>query len=74
MEEREFFAAVRLAIDDGIAPLESFEKQAKHIQQLLIDLNEVKIQKRKIIATVLNGPLLVMIMATFVLPLHSWKQ
>lgn len=69
MEAREFFAAIRLAIDDGIDPLESFEKQAKTLQQLLIDINRKKIQNRKVIATALNIPILALIMATFMLPL-----
>lgn len=69
MEAREFFAAIRLAIDDGIDPLESFEKQAKTLQQLLIDINRKKIQNRKVIATALNIPILALIMAAFMLPL-----
>lgn len=69
MEAREFFAAIRLAIDDGIDPLESFEKQAKTLQQLLIDINRKKIQNRKVIAIALNIPILALIMATFMLPL-----
>lgn len=69
MEAREFFAAIRLAIDDGIDPLESFEKQAKILQQLLIDINRKKIQNRKVIATALNIPILALIMAAFMLPL-----
>lgn len=69
MEAREFFASIRMAIDDGIDPLESFEKQAKNIQQMLDDINQKKIEKRKIIATIFQGPLLLMILATFALPI-----
>lgn len=69
MEAREFFASIRMAIDDGIDPLESFDKQAKNIQQMLDDINQKKIEKRKIVATVFQGPLLLMILATFALPI-----
>lgn len=69
MEAREFFASVRMAIDDGIDPLESFDKQAKNIQQMLDDINQKKIEKRKMLATVFQGPLLLMIIATFALPI-----
>lgn len=69
MEAREFFASVRMAIDDGIDPLESFDKQAKNIQQILDDINQKKIEKRKMIATVFQGPLLLLILATFALPI-----
>ena len=69
MEAREFFASVRLAIEDGIPPIESFEKQATIIQRLLDDAILKRIEKRKLLGTVLQGPLLLLILITFALPI-----
>lgn len=69
MEAREFFASVRLAIEDGIPPIESFDKQATIIQRLLDDAIQKRIEKRKLLGTVLQGPLLLLILITFALPI-----
>lgn len=69
MEAREFFASVRLAIEDGIPPIESFEKQAAIIQRLLDDAIQKRIEKRKLLGTILQGPLLLLILITFALPI-----
>lgn len=69
MEAREFFASVRLAIEDGIPPIESFEKQAVIIQRLLDDAIQKRIEKRKLLGTILQGPLLLLILVTFALPI-----
>lgn len=69
MEAREFFASVRLALEDGISPVDSFEKQAVIIQRLLDDAIQKRIEKRKLLGTVLQGPLLLLILVTFALPI-----
>lgn len=69
MEAREFFASVRLALEDGISPVDSFEKQATIIQRLLDDAIQKRIEKRKLLGTVLQGPLLLLILVTFALPI-----
>ena len=69
MEAREFFASVRLAVEDGISPLESFDKQATIIQRLLDDAILKRIEKRKMLGTVLQGPLLLLVLVTFALPM-----
>ena len=69
MEAREFFASVRLAIEGGIPPIESFEKQAVIIQRLLDDATLKRIEKRKLLGTVLQGPMLLLVLVTFALPI-----
>lgn len=69
MEAREFFASVRLSISNGISADESFDKQAAVIQQMLDDIIKKKIEKRKILGTILQGPLLLLILLTFALPI-----
>ena len=69
MEAREFFASIRLAIEDGISPLESFDKQATIIQRLLDDAILKRIEQRKMLGTVLQGPLLMLVLVTFALPM-----
>lgn len=69
VEAREFFATIRLSLELGSSAKNGFIEQADRIQQLLRDSMQKKIEKRKVWATLVQGPILLCVMAAFALPL-----
>lgn len=69
VEAREFFATVRLSLELGSSAKNGFAEQADRIQQLLRDSMQKRIEKRKVWATIVQGPILLCVMAAFALPL-----
>ena len=69
MEAREFFSVVRLTIDLGNSVRDGFVEQAELIQTLLRDAMQKKIEKRKVLATVVQFPLFIITFALFGLPI-----
>lgn len=57
-ETREFVALVKLTLSQGGDAKDSFTAQADKIRQMLIDQMEMKINKRKMMSTALQAPLL----------------
>ena len=68
-EAREFFATVRLSLELGGSAKSGFAEQADRIQQLLRDAMQKKIEGRKVWATIVQGPILLLVMGSFALPL-----
>lgn len=68
-EAREFFATVRLTLELGGSVKTGFAEQAERIQKLLRDAMQKKIEKRKVYATIVQGPILLLVMGSFALPL-----
>lgn len=67
-ETREFVALVKLTLSQGGDAKDSFTAQADKIRQMLIDQMEMKINKRKMMSTVLQAPLLLCNMLVIGLP------
>lgn len=67
-EVKEFVSLVRLAIEQGGEAKDSFTAQADKIRQLQMDIIEMKINKRKMYAVAVNGPVIIGIMIVFGLP------
>lgn len=57
-EVKEFISLVNLILEQGGDAKEGFERQAEKIQQMLYDAMMVKIQRRRIMSTIIQGPLL----------------
>lgn len=68
-EGREFFATVRLSLELGSSAKNGFAEQADRINKLLRDAMQKKIEARKVWATVVQGPVLLLVMGSFALPL-----
>lgn len=71
VEAKEFFATIRLSLELGSSAKNGFAEQADRIQQLLRDSMQKRIEKRKVWATIVQGPILLCVMAAFALPLVS---
>ena len=69
VEAKEFFATIRLSLELGSSAKNGFAEQADRIQQLLRDSMQKRIEKRKVWATIVQGPILLCVMAAFALPL-----
>lgn len=67
-EVKEFVSLVRLAIEQGGEAKDSFSAQADKIRQLQMDIIEMKINKRKMYAVAVNGPVIIGVMIVFGLP------
>lgn len=67
-EVKEFIALVRLTLEQGGDAKEGFESQAEKIQQMLHDMMLLKINKRRMMGILIQGPLLICNMAVFGLP------
>lgn len=67
-EVKEFVSLVRLAIEQGGEAKDSFSAQADKIRQLQMDIIEMKINKRKMYAVAVNGPVIIGVMLVFGLP------
>lgn len=70
-EVREFVSLVRLTLEQGGDASESFSAQADKIRQMQINAMEIKVGKRQTMSMILQGPLLLCILATFALPIVS---
>lgn len=70
-EVKEFVSLVRLALEQGGDARESFTAQADKIRQLQMDIIEMKINKRKMYAVAVNGPVIIGVMLVFGLPVMS---
>lgn len=70
-EGKEFFATVRLTMDLGGSVREGFLRQAESIDELLEMAIQKKIEKRKVIATVLQAPIFFCILGSVGLPVIS---
>ena len=68
-EAREFFATVRLSLELGSSAKNGFAEQADRINKLLRDAMQKKIEARKVWATIVQGPVLLLVMGSFALPL-----
>lgn len=65
---KEFVSIVKLNLELGNSVKDSFTEQADKIREMLAVINEKKIQKRKSMATMVQAPLLLCIIAAFALP------
>lgn len=70
-EVREFVALVKLTLEQGGNASESFNAQADKIREMQLDIMAMKINKRQMMATALQGPLLLCIFAIMGLPLAN---
>lgn len=68
-EVREFVALVKLTLEQGGSASESFNAQADKIREMQLDAMALKIGKRQMMATALQAPLLLSIMAIMGLPM-----
>ena len=68
-EVKEFISLIKLTLEQGGAAKEGFDKQADKAQQMLKSAELRRIQKRGSLSTIIQGPLLLCIMATFALPI-----
>ena len=67
-EVKEFLSLVNLIIEQGGDAKEGFESQAEKIQQMLYDSMMAKIQRRRIMGTLIQAPLLLCNIAVLGLP------
>lgn len=67
-EVREFVALVRLTLEQGGEAKESFAAQAEKVAEMQKDLFILKISKRKMMATVCQGPSLLLTMVVLMVP------
>lgn len=67
-EVREFVALVRLTLEQGGEAKESFNAQADKVAEMQKDLFLLKISKRKMMATVCQGPSMLMTMVVLMVP------
>lgn len=70
-EVREFVALVKLTLEQGGNASDSFNAQADKIREMQLDIMAMKINKRQMMATALQGPLLLCIFAIMGLPLAN---
>lgn len=68
LEAREFFAVVKLTTELGHSVRDGFTEQADLIQELLRNAMQKKIEKRKVMATVVQAPIFLCIIGVFALP------
>ena len=68
LEAREFFAVVKLTVQLGHSVRDGFTEQADLIQELLRNAMQKKIEKRKVLATVVQAPIFLCIIGAFALP------
>lgn len=68
-EVREFVALVKLTLEQGGSASESFSAQADKIREMQLDAMAMKIGQRQMMATALQAPLLLCIMAIMGLPM-----
>lgn len=67
-EVKEFISVIRLTLEQGVGAREGFESQAEKIQGMLQDILLLKINKRKIMGILIQGPLLICNIVIFGLP------
>lgn len=67
-EIQEFFSLVRLNIEQGINVKDSFDSQREKVVDMQLESMMGKIGKRQMMATILQGPLLLTMIASFGLP------
>jgi hypothetical protein len=67
-EIQEFFSLVRLNIEQGINVKESFDGQREKVVDMQFEAMMGKIGQRQMMATVLQGPLLITMIVSFGLP------
>lgn len=67
-EVKEFISIVNLTLEQGGDAKEGFSAQADKLIEIKQNILEIKIGKRQAMGVVLQGPLLVCILATFALP------
>jgi Flp pilus assembly protein TadB len=68
-EVREFVSLVKLNLEQGGDTMASFEAQAEKIREMQLNMIAMKIGRRKIYGTMLQGPLLLVNMMVFALPI-----
>jgi Flp pilus assembly protein TadB len=68
-EVREFVSLVKLTLEQGGSASESFSAQADKVREMQLDAMALKIGKRQMMATALQAPLLLCIMAIMGLPM-----
>jgi len=67
-EVKELLSLIRVAIDQGIDIKESFESQTEKVRSMQLEIVMRKIEKRKMMGVLLQGPLLLTIIIAFALP------
>lgn len=70
-EVKELLSLIRVAIDQGIDIKESFESQTEKVRAMQLEIVMKKIEKRKMMGILLQGPLLLTIIIAFALPTVS---
>jgi hypothetical protein len=70
-EVNEFFSLLQLNLEQGIDVRECFESQADKIKGMQMDVIMGKINGRKTMATIVQAPLMLCMMAGFMLPTIS---
>lgn len=67
-EVKELLSLIRLSIEQGIDVQEAFESQNSKVREMQLSVMMSKIEKRKMMAVILQGPLLLTIMVAMALP------
>lgn len=67
-EVKELFSLIRVSLDQGIDIKESFESQTDKVRGMQLEVVMKKIEKRKMMGIILQGPLLLTIIIAFALP------
>lgn len=65
---KEFVSVVKLNLELGNSVKDSFAQQAEKVQDMLNEIIEKKIEKRKMYTTIVQAPLLLCMMLAFALP------
>lgn len=67
-EVKELLSLIRLSIESGVDVQESFENQNEKVRNMQLAIMMRKIEKRKMMATIIQGPLLLTIIIALGLP------
>lgn len=67
-EVRELLSLIRVSLDQGIDIKESFESQTEKVRGMQMEVTMGKIEKRKMMGTFIQAPLLLTILVAFALP------
>lgn len=70
LEVKEFASLVKLAYIQGSNVAESFEAQAKRMESIKHEVNQMKIQSRRSMGVLVQMPMLLMVFFAFGLPLY----
>lgn len=67
-EVKELLSLIRVSLDQGIDVKDSFESQTEKVRGMQLEVTMRKIEQRKMMGIILQGPLLLTIIVAFALP------